>query len=62
MQAAIKYPIQPAHLDLASYIGECLARPNLTPERRALFHRVWAHMNCDAHKRLCAAYAEAVRT
>lgn len=52
--------IKPATLDLASHIGAALARPHLDDKRRALYHRIWAHMNPAAHKRVCEAHSAAV--
>lgn len=47
-------------LDLASYIGAALARPHLDTDKRALYHRVWAHMSQGAHERVCEAYTDAL--
>jgi hypothetical protein len=52
--------LQHPTLDLAAYIGSALARPNLDPKRRALYHRIWAYMNADAHKRVCEAHSAAL--
>lgn len=38
--------VKPAiHPDIASYIGAQLARDTLNPEKRALYLRMYAHMN-----------------
>lgn len=53
--------IKPATLDLASFIGAALARPHLDRSKRTLYHRIWSHLPADAHKRVCQAYADAMR-
>lgn len=55
------FNIQPATLDLASFIGCALARDTLSPETRALYHRIWSRMTDDAGRRVWAAYNEAVK-
>ena len=53
--------LTPATLDLASHIGASLARDTLPAERRALYHRIWARMSPDAHRRVCEAHALACK-
>lgn len=58
--------LKPATLDLAEHIGRTLALTAVSTDaaavaKRALFNRIAAYLNADAHKRMCAAYSAAAK-